>query len=116
MFSGLREAVTSLLKLMFPARALDFDLVWRQDCLSMFLLTIVTGAAFVVTDAGLVVGVVGAVCGSAIIYVVPCTLYASAIKGLLTVNKATALPLWLRFLTILGVALGIAGCYASLAY
>merc|ERR1740121_1877457 len=101
---------------MFPHGAADYDLVWKQDFLSMGLLAMITSVALVVTDAGLVVGLVGAICGSAIIYVVPCTLYAEAIKNVLSVEKQRLDLIWLRCLAALGVGLGIAGCYASLAF
>lgn len=116
MFSGLREATITLLKLMFPRSAAELDLVWMQDVVSMVLLALITCIALVVTDAGLVVGVVGAVCGSVCIYVVPCTLYAGAIKSFLSAEKFSMEVAFLRCLTCLGVVLGAAGCYSSLAF
>mmetsp|Transcript_37538 Transcript_37538/g.108152 ORF Transcript_37538/g.108152 Transcript_37538/m.108152 type:complete len:441 (+) Transcript_37538:1103-2425(+) len=114
MFSGLREATITLLKMAMPPRAPEFDLVWKQDVTSMILLAAITAVAFVLTDAGIVVGLVGAICGSVCIYVVPCTLYAGAIKGFLSSGKGSGEVLFLRCLTVLGIVLGCAGAYSSL--
>jgi len=115
MFSGLREAVITLIKQTDPPHAADWDLVWKQDALSVVLLSVLTGVALVVQDAGIVVGLVGAICGSAVIYIVPCTLYASAIRSFLGEENGPKL-LWLRLLTAFGIVLAIAGCYSALAY
>jgi len=117
MFSGLREAVITLLKIIFPSNSSQFDNIWVQDLLSIAILWLLFIVAMVLTDAGIVVGVVGAVCGSTIIYIVPCLLYASSIKGYLTITCTQMFELlWLRFLTLLGIFLAIAGCISSLAF
>merc|ERR1719221_1715454 len=68
MFSGLRESLITLAKTFFPAHNESFDLVWLQDAMSVVLVAVITFCAVMMEDAGLVVGLVGAICGSAIIY------------------------------------------------
>merc|ERR1719330_1954266 len=79
MFSGLREAAIALLK-QISQNAADWDVVLRQDVLSMCLLALITFLALMMSDTGVVVGLVGAICGNTIIYVVPCSLYAASIQ------------------------------------
>eukprot|EP00928_Gymnodinium_smaydae_P003485 TRINITY_DN11246_c0_g1_i1.p1 TRINITY_DN11246_c0_g1~~TRINITY_DN11246_c0_g1_i1.p1 ORF type:complete len:650 (+),score=74.55 TRINITY_DN11246_c0_g1_i1:48-1952(+) len=113
MFSGLREATIALLK--HYDNTSDWDSIWKQDTLSMLLLALITTVASLVTDAGIVVGVVGAVCGSAIIYVVPCTLYASAIRGYMT-DSHDGTVILLRCLIGLGAFLALSGLIATFAF
>merc|ERR1719506_1952941 len=110
MFSGLREAVMTLLE-----RAdVDLGLVWQQDLLSVLMLIVILTIALFLTDAGLVVGVVGAVCGSAIIYVIPSVLYAAAIEKFLSPDKHRAELGALRCLAVGGVVLGVSGVLTSI--
>lgn len=112
MFSGLREAAIALLK-QISHNAADWDVVLRQDVLSMCLLALITFLALVMSDTGVVVGLVGAICGSTIIYIVPCSLYAASIQAFVT-NRNLALIVWLRCLTVLGAMLAAGGCYSTL--
>lgn len=114
MFSGLREAVIVLLKQLGPQCASDWDTIWRQDVLSMCLLALITVAALVVTDTSVVVGLVGAICGSAIIYIVPCSLYAASIHAFLT-NANAMTVVWLKCLILLGVVLAVGGSLSTLS-
>mmetsp|Transcript_82726 Transcript_82726/g.208162 ORF Transcript_82726/g.208162 Transcript_82726/m.208162 type:complete len:630 (+) Transcript_82726:56-1945(+) len=115
MFSGLREAIISLLKHRDPINASDWDVVWRQDAVAMMALALNTTVALLVTDAGVVVGLVGAICGSAIIYIVPCSLYAAATQGFLTDGNSATLA-WLKFLIGLGCVLAVAGCVTTILF
>jgi len=115
MFSGLREACIILLKQMNPAAEEEWDSIWRQDLLSMCLLALITAVALVVTDAGMVVGVVGSICGISVIYIVPSILYAGAIQKYHT-DRDQGTVIWLRGLTFVGATLAIAGCVSTLVY
>lgn len=84
MFSGLRESVLALLAFCMPHLTGTFDLVLFQNCLAATILAILATAAVIVTDASLVVGLVGSICGSAIIYVIPCFLFVSASQKFLS--------------------------------
>jgi len=112
MFSGLREAAIALLK-QGSENESDWDMVLRQDVLSMCLLAFITSLAFVMTDTGIVVGLVGAICGSTIIYIVPCSLYAASIQTFLTDHNSATI-VGLRLLIALGVVLAVGGCYSTL--
>merc|ERR1719375_219733 len=109
MFSGLREAVMTLLE----RAGVDLALVWQQDLLSVVMLLLILSIALFLTDAGLVVGVVGAVCGSSIIYVIPSLLYAGAIEKFLSPDKHRMEIGTLRCLAIGGVVLGVSGVLTS---
>jgi amino acid permease len=110
MFSGLREAVMTLCE----RAGADLDLVWQQDLLSVVMLLLILSIALFLTDAGLVVGVVGAVCGSSIIYVIPSFLYAGAIEKFLSPDKHRVEIGILRCLAVGGVVLGVGGVLTSI--
>merc|ERR1719261_1709283 len=109
MFSGLREAMMTLL----GRAGVDLALVWQQDLLSVVMLVAILSIALFLTDAGLVVGVVGAVCGSSIIYVIPSVLYAAAIEKFLSPDKHRTELMVLRCLAVGGVVLGVSGVLTS---
>lgn len=112
MFSGLRESIITLLQRNFPLT--DWNKFWRQDALSAAMLSVILGITCFLTDAGLVVGVVGALCGSTIIYIVPALLYASAVTAYMDTEKhATELTV-MRFLGVWGACLACAGTAVSL--
>eukprot|EP00448_Togula_jolla_P041404 CAMPEP_0170637820 /NCGR_PEP_ID=MMETSP0224-20130122/38647_1 /TAXON_ID=285029 /ORGANISM="Togula jolla, Strain CCCM 725" /LENGTH=544 /DNA_ID=CAMNT_0010967789 /DNA_START=19 /DNA_END=1653 /DNA_ORIENTATION=- len=115
MFTGLREAVIALLKYFFPETGMGFDAVWEQDLLSLILLLSIATAATLLTDAGIVAGLAGAICGSANIYLIPCTLYAACINTFLS-DKNLGELIWLRCLFGLGIFLSIAGVVSSLVF
>jgi amino acid permease len=72
MFSGLREQSMALICFMSPSMQETTELVSFQNIFSGVMLVIITIIAIIVTDASLVVGLVGSICGSATIYVIPC--------------------------------------------
>jgi len=110
MFSALREACIGLLKHVFGRSAHSFDLVWRQDILSGVLVALVTVCGVISKDSGLVDGFVGAFCGNAIIYVIPCLLYTGAVKSFLDTRRNASGIRFSICLVILGFLLSIAGC------
>lgn len=119
MFSGLREATIALIKLLAPSSKTSdgnhtMDIVWSQDALSMLMVVFITGCASVLVDAGLVIGVVGAVCGSAIIYIVPCLIFVKAIEKFQDPERNKVVIYIATFLGGLGIVLGIGGCLTSL--
>lgn len=75
MFSGLREQAIELIVFFMPTRAATTEFVWFQNSLSTIMLVLVIVVAIIVTDASIVIGLVGSLCGSATIYVIPCILF-----------------------------------------
>jgi sodium-coupled neutral amino acid transporter 11 len=71
MFSGLREAICSLAEQV----GADSARTGFQNKVSVICLAMVLAICTVMTDAGFVCGVVGAICGTLIIYVIPCVLF-----------------------------------------
>lgn len=71
MFSGLREAFCSLMEQMGVKSASTAF----QNKASVGFLTMVLAICTVITDAGFICGIVGATCGTLIIYVIPCLLF-----------------------------------------
>jgi len=117
MFCGLREATIELLVMAQPSLEDGLAGVCAQNLLSCFMVLLVTLCAWVLTDAGLVVGVVGAVCGSAVIYVMPCVLYAASLQQFLDCSRRElAMEVAIaKTVATCGVLLGVGGLYASLA-
>lgn len=115
MFSGLRESVVTLLKRAYPERSDEFDGVRYQDVLSLAMVALIMGCAMLLADVGVVVGIVGSVCGSAIIYIIPCSLYAAALQSpqMDSVKHANEI-IGAKFAIGFGVVLGVAGLYATL--
>jgi amino acid permease len=115
MFSGLREASIALLTFMSPSNAATYDLVTFQNALSTVMLGAITVLAIIITDAGMVVGLVGAICGSAIIYVIPCLLFDRASGKFLSDGKyKLAEQCLVRFIGFIGLILIVAGALATL--
>jgi len=111
MFSALREAFIGMLKHACSASiASSLDLVWRQDVLSGVLVGLITICGVVSKDSGLVDGFVGAFCGNAIIYIIPCLLYCAAVKSFLSRERNRPGLAFSSSLVALGVLLAIAGC------
>merc|ERR1719291_183281 len=110
MFSGLRESLITLAKTFFPAHNESFDLVWLQDAMSVMLVGVITLCAVMMEDAGLVVGLVGAICGSAIIYIIPGVLFVRCLQSGLVSEDKNAVAYWFtHFLIGLGCFLMVAG-------
>eukprot|EP00913_Durusdinium_trenchii_P012001 g11275.t1 len=91
MFSGLREATLVLLATAVPDTVV-FDQVWFQNALSALMLGVIAVLGIIVTDVSTVIGLVGAICGSAIIYVIPCLLFDRASSKFLGLGDERAHP------------------------
>jgi len=110
MFSGLREALVELLRILWPAWGEQLELVLVQDCMSLAAVVLITVCAMLLEDAGIVVGLVGAICGSAIIYVIPCALFFASLQSRLVDEQNFLIQRGATvFLALLGFALMIAG-------
>lgn len=109
MFSGLREAVIELMIMMQPQWTEPLGSLWIQNVLSACLLLAVTHCAWMFTDAQLVVGIVGAVCGSAVIYMIPCVLYAEALGKVLNKEHHLLEIAIARSVAMIGMMLGVIG-------
>eukprot|EP00927_Polykrikos_kofoidii_P073026 TRINITY_DN690_c0_g1_i4.p1 TRINITY_DN690_c0_g1~~TRINITY_DN690_c0_g1_i4.p1 ORF type:complete len:486 (-),score=81.99 TRINITY_DN690_c0_g1_i4:66-1523(-) len=115
MFSGLREQSLALMAFFVPSGRDTYDLVWFQNSLSTVMLTIIIIAALLITDASLVVGLVGSICGSATIYVLPCVLFDRASSIHLSDGKYSYKErVLVRFIAFMGIFLMIAGAVATL--
>merc|ERR1719440_1936683 len=75
MFSGLREQLIELICFFKPEMTETTELISFQNSLSTAFLALVSVNAVLVTDATIVVGLVGSICGAATIYVIPCLLF-----------------------------------------
>lgn len=114
MFSGLREQLIELVCFFIPEATSITELVVFQDILSAGMLALVTSVAIIVTDASLVVGLVGATCGAATIYVIPCLLFDRCTIGFETL--CTPVERWLvRTIGFSGIFLMVAGAFVTLS-
>jgi len=116
MFSGLRENSVALLSLCMPDQTDTFDLILFQNTLGAILLALIITMAVILTDASLVVGLVGAICGNAIIYVIPCFLFVSASRTFMSQGKEQVNPkemLLVQAIGCTGVVLMVAGALAT---
>jgi len=119
MFSGLREAALALMAFFSPSMVKTFGLVWFQNALSAGLLVLIIAAAVVLTDAGLVVGLVGSICGSTIIYIVPCLLFERACRTFLDdAHRVSNFGerIIVRIIGLIGIILAITGTWASVVF
>lgn len=114
MFSGLREAVIELLVMTWPQLDDYLVQIWIQNVLSGGLLMLVTACAVMLADASLVVGVVGAVCGSAVIYIIPCVLYSAAMCNVLSKDRHMLEIAMASSVAVIGGVLGVVGVISSL--
>lgn len=115
MFSGLREATIELITMVRPTAQHKLHLIWCQNLLSLALLLVLTICAGIFVDAGLVVGLVGAICGSAVIYVIPCLLYQAAMGQHLMPEKHRREILFNRCVVGMGVVLGVLGAVTAVS-
>jgi len=116
MFSGLRENTLAVLSLCMPDQTDTFDLVLFQNTLAAILLALIITMAVILTDASLVIGLVGAICGNAIIYVIPCFLFVSASRMFMSQGKEEVNPkemLLVQAIGCTGVVLMVAGALAT---
>lgn len=115
MFSGLREAVIDLVVFVFPSLEEDFSFCWSMNVLNVLLLISVATCAMIVTNVGEVVGVVGAICGSALIYILPSILYVRSIEKFLLKEEHALEITCVRSLAYFGLLVMASGLYFSLA-
>lgn len=114
MFTGLREAALELMKLLCSqetAHELDRRVV--QDLVSAALLITLMLVSMACNDVWIVLNVVGAVCGSTTIYVLPCLLYAKSVGRVLGVERSRVELAAVYGMLCFGVVLGISGLYVS---
>jgi len=109
MFSGLREAVIDLILIVRPSLAEDVSLCWSQNALNVCLLTTVTVSAAIFTNVVEVVGFIGAICGSVLIYIMPPLLYAKAIEKFLLKEDHALEIACLKTLACFGVVMMVSG-------
>jgi sodium-coupled neutral amino acid transporter 11 len=111
MFSGLREQLIELICFVTPDMAPLTELVWFQNGLSTIMLALVTFVAVVVTDASIVIGLVGSLCGAATIYVIPCIIFdrCTLKSNLCTETERTLV----RTIGCIGIFLMIAGAIVT---
>jgi len=117
MFSGMREQSLELITYLAPSMEKTCSMIWFQNTFSAFNLVVITIIGCLIKDCGLVVGVVGSICGSATIYVLPCMLFDAAYSQLGNTGKLQYDPrekIMVRVLGTLGVFLMGAGLYATL--
>jgi sodium-coupled neutral amino acid transporter 1 len=113
MFSGLREAILPLIVFFCPSMSATADLVWFQNAVSASLVVVITVLAVLITDAGLIVGLVGSICGATIIYVVPCLLYDRILIRFAVQSNACQVMI-VRLIGSIGVVLVFAGAWVTL--
>jgi len=117
MFTGLRESVVELLKLCCdPERQREFDRTVVQDMLSFALLCALVLVAMACNNVWSVLNIVGAVCGSTTIYVLPCLLYAESVRRFLGVEGNRLELAAVYGMLAVGVVLGILGLYVSFVF
>jgi amino acid permease len=120
MFAALRESSLSLLKEVSGHWCGDFnyfDLIWRQDVLTTVLVSTITLIAVMCQDSGLVDGFVGALCGNAVIYIIPGLLYAASIHVFFTRRRGNLQSIATSLgLVVFGVVLIIGGVFCVVFY
>jgi sodium-coupled neutral amino acid transporter 11 len=114
MFSGLREQALALIVYFAPSLESTCDLVMFQNALSTTMLVLITSIAAMVTDASLVVGLVGSICGSATIYVLPTFLFDKATRKHDLVVVTQSERALVRMIGATGIILMVAGACATL--
>jgi len=114
MFCSLREAMIDLVCIFSPDKQEQTETNMFQNLLSVVVLWLITLLAHIFTEAGMVVGVVGSVCGSAIIYIVPCVLYEAALEKFCVKQNHETKTKIVRILSVVGVVLAVLGCISAL--
>lgn len=118
MFSGLREQALALMVFLKPSWKNVTQLVWFQNALSATGLSLITCIAILTEDAGIVIGLVGSICGAATIYVIPCFLFdrAHSQKDVVDGERLYSRPekVLVRTIGCTGVVLMIGGAIATL--
>lgn len=82
-FTGLRESAMATVKILVPSDQLPADLSFVQELIALFFVSLVVITSVHLVDDGLMIGLVGSICGSTVIFIVPTLLYIfSTISGL----------------------------------
>lgn len=113
MFSGLREAVVQLLT---DFGTVQCNEVWKQNSITTVLVTLIAFLTQLLTDPGVVVGLVGAVCGTACIFLLPCTLYSAALSVDVMATHVGLQLMVTRAFRFVGVFLMVGGVYATFIF
>lgn len=113
MFSALREALIELLCIMWPSLLRRSKTTVFHNLLSVVGLWLITLLAHIFTRAGCVAGVVGAVCGSAAIYIVPCIIYEAALVKFCNKDEHYGEIIIARTMTFLGLLMAVLGCVSA---
>jgi len=121
MFSGLREQAIALIVYFSPNKQSTTELVIFQNTLSAVMLVGIAIIAILVTDASIVVGLVGSICGSATIYIIPCILFDRCMCSLTDTTKQDAIygtmqKVIVRSIGLIGCFLMVAGAGATLMF
>merc|ERR1719188_2559166 len=77
-FCGLRESFLTLVTIMCPSLKQLVTSVIVQDLTSMTFVAVVTLCAALLVDEAILVGLVGATCGCAVIFVIPTIIHVFA--------------------------------------
>jgi amino acid permease len=115
MFVAFREAVMGLVRFR-PIWVHALERVWEQDVLSTVLVLIVMVVGIFCKDTGLTDGFVGALCGNAIVFVIPTVLYVAAVKTHLDMRRNNRILAACYFIITLGVVFAIAGCVCLVVF
>jgi len=115
-FCALREAMVAFGVIAVPSMTLYFESNLGQDLISIFFVTLVTIAAILMENAGTVVGLVGAICCSLIMFIIPCMLMIAALySGIVAAQNHKLQIIANCCLMALGVAILILGTETTLA-
>lgn len=115
MFSGLREAVIDLMIMVRPSLEEDLTLCYSLNVLNVVLLISVTISATIFTNVSEVVGVVGAICGSALAFIMPSLIYARALEKFCLKEEHALEIACLKSLAIFGLVIMTGGLYFSMS-
>lgn len=109
-FNGLRENTICFLRILYPTWARNLDIVWKQDILSIALCLLTTGAAVILTENGMVTGIVGAFGGGTTICFIPAVLILAAVSRFRGSEGHELLRVCMTCIAILGVLYTVGAC------
>jgi len=109
-FNGLRENTISFMRIQYPTWARNLDIVWKQDMLSIALCLFTTGSAVILTENGMVTGIVGAFGGGTTICFIPAVLILAAMSRFRGSEGHTKLRVSMTCIAILGVLYTVGAC------
>jgi amino acid permease len=112
-FSGFREAIMDFIAYMSPDWSNTCKLMWVQNTMTAVGVICIGITGILVTDTGLVLGLVGACCGMIVIYLVPCFLYDYTLKRYAMDDRYPNQVLFVRFLMCLTVVLICGALYMT---